>query len=378
MPRVVLVGDGAPPGERAASPSRTRREKGWWVLGWDSFDEGVVARLERHEPLAVDTSPLNGGMLSPLRGRMERLLWCGPTARTGTAPVGEPPVRFFPNPTFVHEDWRDNILFGTRALESAVAAGHVRLQQARLGHENGESAVTWNAWVGLRAAGLLGTVAAALGAPGSGPEPALFLWGREVTDDGLAPWPELAAVRDVLERDLSPAAQPLPPDVALHVPGFGWLLLEARLTGPTATLAGQPDAVGQWAERYGAAPGAPFLPDTMVPAVASSFPERLLRQVAYAAALTRGGRTGRAVVVSLHREGQGGSCEPWTRRHLRADGPVEFGAATWESLYRLVPRDVPGGGSAGDPAGAAAAALRRWFERKSLGLRPAFPRIAAA
>jgi len=107
----------------------------------------------------------------------------------------------------------------------------------RLGHEMSEDAVSWNVFVGLQEAQLLGATTTFLtGGTIAAPdrEPELYLWGARVGGDSTTIYPALAAARDSLEKDVRKYRTE--PDIMLVSPGKFVVCIEAKF-GSANTLA---------------------------------------------------------------------------------------------------------------------------------------------
>ncbi len=186
-------------------------------------------------------------------------------------------------------------------------------------------------------------------------EPELFFWGRRLEPTRTTSWTELEMVLDELEPGLDRQSAP---DACLHLPGWGWLLIEASF-GSGTDVYDDPARVGAWLERYAAACPGVFDDEAIRGVKLREFPQRLLRNIAVGHKLKRAGE--HAVVVSLVRESDPTTIEKWVNRCLTAGAGVGFRRATWEDLYRAL-----------DPGDSALEALRLYLENKSYGLRPAF------
>lgn len=80
--------------------------------------------------------------------------------------------------------------------------------------------------------------------------PELYLWGCEVTDLSLRSSPELAHALNTLEPK---HRQQTEPDIMLRIPGWGWIVIEAKLNSGLPMIADSakaPDAVEAWIARY--------------------------------------------------------------------------------------------------------------------------------
>ena len=153
-------------------------------------------------------------------------------------------------------------------------------------------------------------------------------------------------------------AQQTEPDACLHVPGWGWVLIEASF-GPSSDAVDDPARVEAFLARYAAACPGLFDEEAIRKAKLRDFPLQLLRTIAFAHKLRAEGE--KAVVVALVRESDPADVERSVGRCLAETADVSFRRVTWESLYRAL-----------DPAEPKLEPLRLYLENKSYGLRPAF------
>ena len=171
-----------------------------------------------------------GWIACPLRGHSgEELDWQEDNYRKGSVLHGNPPASFRAAPTYVLEHPLDNFVAGRELIAEAIAGKWGNAEAARLGNENSEGALTWNVLRPLQEAGSLGIAACVLADAEPVAEPELCFWGRRITIDGSSAWTELQSIRGELEPGVAP---PIEPDACLHVPGFGWVVVEASF-GPT-------------------------------------------------------------------------------------------------------------------------------------------------
>ena len=186
-------------------------------------------------------------------------------------------------------------------------------------------------------------------------EPELFYWDRHITLAAATVWEELAATLDGIEPDVT---QHDAPDVCLHVPGFGWVVIEASF-GPSSDSFDDAAAIEEFLAGYGAACPGLFDEERIRATRLRDLPALLLRTLAIAHSLRADGE--RAVVIALVRERDTTDLERRVDRCLAGTAELDFHRVTWESVYRAL-----------DPADPALAALRDYLENKSFGLRPAF------
>jgi hypothetical protein len=312
------------------------------AYGWRDFDQEVVEGLVENDSRFINRRS-NGWILSPLHGHYDtRLAWKDDNYKKGSVPVGDPSVSFRAAPTYVLEEPLDNVIAGRELITEAVAGKWHHGEAGRLGNETSEGALTWNVLRFLQEAGRLGVAADALTAEAVEGEPELGFWGQRIERERAAPWP---ALQDG-------------PDACLRVPGWGWILIDARFGGGTDTLA-DTAATEAWLAQYSSpAPGL-FDDDALRRVRVKDLPHRTLETIAFAHHLRAEGE--QAVVVALVRASESAELERWVGRCLADTADVAFRRATWESVYAAL-----------DPGDDALAPLRAYLEDKSYGLRPAF------
>jgi hypothetical protein len=312
------------------------------AYGWRDFDQEVVEGLVENDSRFINRRS-NGWILSPLHGHYDtRLAWKDDNYKKGSVPVGDPPVSFRAAPTYVLEEPLDNLIAGRELIADAIAGKWDHSEASRLGNETSEGALTWNVFRSLQEAGRLGVAASALTAGDVDREPEFGFWGQRIEREQAAPW---GAIEDG-------------PDVCLHVPGWGWILIEVRFGGGADTLA-DAAATEAWIAQYSTpAPGL-FEDDALRRVRVKDLPHRTLQTIAFAHHLKAAAE--QAVVVALVRTSESADLERWVGRCLADTADVAFRRGAWESLYAAL-----------DPEDAALAPLRAYFENKSHGLRPAF------
>ena len=148
------------------------------------------------------------------------------------------------------------------------------------------------------------------------------------------------------------------PDVVLHLPGWGWVFIEAKF-GSKVTTAPNIEKMQKWIRRYPAKAPHLFNLDRIAEVPPCEFPEQLLRNVAFADRVAREGE--RAHVVLLVREKELTPVEEWVLRCLSDQATTTFSRLSWEQIYRALPE-----------ADASVTKLRSYFEDKSHSLRRAF------
>ena len=325
------------------------------AYGWPDFDPEVVEGLVANDSRFINRRA-GGWIASPLVGHYDnQLAWKDDNFKKGSVAVGDPPVSFRAAPTYVLERPLDNFIAGGELIVDAVAGRWGNPETTRFGNENSEGALTWNVFRTLQEAGRLGVAAGTLSGFESAAEPELFFWDRRITLDAATVWDELAASLAKLEPD---ANQHVEPDVCLRVPGFGWVVIEASF-GPSSDAFDDPARVEAFLDVYATACPGLFDEDRIRTTRLRDVPPLLLRTLAVAHSLRADGE--RAVVIALVRESDTADVERRIDRCLAGTAEVEFRRVTWESLYRAL-----------DPADPALEVLRRYLERKSFGLRPAF------
>ncbi len=325
------------------------------AYGWRDFDQEVVEGLVENDSRFINRRA-GGWIASPLLGHYDtQLPWRDDNFKKGSVPVGDPPMSFRAAPTYVLERPLDNVIAGRELIADAVAGRWGSPEATRFGNESSEGALAWNVFRSLQEAGRLGVVTMALTGFEPAAEPELFCWGRRITLDTASVWEELATALDELAPDVT---QHVEPDVCLHVPGFGWVVIEASF-GPSSDAFDNLAAVEEFLGLYAAACPGLFDEERIRTTRLRDVPSLLLRTVAIAHSLRTDGE--RAVVVALVRESDTADVERRIDRCLAGSADVGFRRVTWESLYRAL--------DAADPA---LEPLRRYLEAKSFGLRPAF------
>ena len=325
------------------------------AYGWRDFDQEVVEGLVENDARFVNRRA-DGWIASPLVGHYDnRLAWKDDNFKKGSVPIGDPPASFRAAPTYVLERPIDNFIAGRELIADAIAGRWGTTEAARLGNENSEGALTWNVFRSLQEAERLSVACRALAELESEAEPDLFFWGRRITTTESTTWEQLERLLD----DLDPGATPhVVPDVCLHVPGWGWLVIEASF-GPSTDTTDDPERVEAFLERYATACPGLFDEEAVRNARLRDIPPLHLRTIAVAHTLRADGE--RAVVVALVRKNDTADLERKVGRFLADPAEVGFRRATWESLYQALDPDEP-----------RLSPLRDYLENKSFGLRPAF------
>ncbi|GAB5442346.1 MAG: hypothetical protein Fues2KO_26950 [Fuerstiella sp.] len=244
--------------------------------------------------------------------------------------------------------------------------GHpFKFESHRLGAERSEDALSWNVFRSLQEAGRLRDIAESITGMKSPVEPALYLWGICVTGESCEPWHLLVEARKRFESDL-PVERPLTePDIALHLPGKYLILIEAKFTskntfyrsGPRANDSSltKDELVGIYQD--------PELQILNVRAAeqADRVFYQLWRNTVFAEWMSRFDHPStKAFHVNLVLDGQDIDSAFEFRRMVTERYQGRFQRLTWEKIYRQ---------TAADPR---LVRLRRYFETKTAGLRPAF------
>lgn len=325
------------------------------AYGWREFDQEVVEGLVDNDARFINRRA-GGSIASPLLGHYDtQLAWNDDNFKKGSVPVGDPPVSFRAAPSYVLERPLDNVIAGRELIADAIAGRWGNPEATRFGNENSEGALAWNVFRSLQEAGRLGVASGALTGFEPAAEPELFYGGRRIALEAASAWEELAMTLDKLEPGLT---QHREPDVCLHVPGFGWIVIEASF-GPSSDAFDDPVRVEEFLELYAAACPGLFDEERIRTTRLRDLPPLLLRTLAVAHSLRADGE--RAAVIALVRESDTADLERRIDRCLADTADVMFHRVTWESLYRAL-----------DPADLALASLRDYLENKSFGLRPAF------
>ena len=238
-----MVGVACPPFEPPTGP-----------YGWRDFDPEVVEGLAENDSRFINRRP-GGWIACPLSGHYDtKLAWRDDNYRKGSVPGGSPAASFRAAPTYVLEDPLDNIIAGRTLIAEAAAGTWGRAEATRLGNENSEGALTWNVLRSLQEAGALGVATRVLAEVEATAEPELIFWEQRIELERTEPSTALLAVRDELEHGLT---QQSGPDACLHVPAWGWVLIDVTFGGGSETL-DDPALVEAWLARYSAAVPGPL------------------------------------------------------------------------------------------------------------------------
>ncbi|MEI7761268.1 MAG: hypothetical protein WCJ67_10970 [Thermoleophilia bacterium] len=325
------------------------------AYGWRDFDPEVVEGLVENDARFINRRA-GGWIASPLLGHYDNQLpWKDDNFKKGSVPIGDPPASFRAAPTYVLEHPLDNAIAGRELIAEAIAGRWGNPEATRFGNENSEAALTWNVFRTLQEVGRLGVACGPLTGFEPAAEPELFYGGRRIALEAASVWEELATTLDKLEPGLR---QHIEPDVCLHVPGFGWVVIEASF-GPSSDAFDDPVQVEEFLALYAAVCPGLFAEERIRTTRLRDVPPLLLRTIAVAHSLMAEGE--QAVVIAVVRESDTTDVERRVGRLLAETADVAFRRVTWESLYRAL-----------DPADPALAPVRDYLENKSFGLRPAF------
>ena len=236
------------------------------AYGWRDFDQEVVEGLVENDSRFINRRG-NGWIASPLVGHYDnRLAWKDDNFKKGSVPVGDPPVSFRAAPTYVleraarqhHRRTRADRRSGRRRVgpprgeppRQRDQRGRADVERAPLAAGGGSARCRRERLHGERA-----STASRSSGSGDGAS----------SSTRAVPWP---ALQDG-------------PDACLHVPGWGWILIDARFGGGTDTLA-DAAATEAWLARYSApAPGL-FDDDALRRVRVKDLPHRTLQTIAFA------------------------------------------------------------------------------------------------
>jgi len=323
--------------------------------GWRDFDAEIVEGLAENDSRFISRRA-GGWIACPLNGHYDtKLPWREDNHRKGSVPAGDPPASFRASPTYVLQDPLDNVIAGRDLIAEAVSGGWGRTEAARLGNETSEAALAWNVLRSLQELGELDRAARVLAEVEPRAEPELLFWERRIEQGATAPWAAIAALREELDPGATRASGP---DAGLHIPGWGWILIDVKFGGGSDLL-DDPAGVEAWLARFAIPCPGLFDVEAIRNARPRDFPHELLATIALAHRLRA--EEEQAVVVALARESELVGVEKWVGRCLAESADVAFRRVTWESLYRAL-----------DPTDPKLEPLRAYLENKSYGLRPAF------
>jgi hypothetical protein len=139
-------------------------------------------------------------------------------------------IRCHASGTYSYADVRRNIIVDADLVAERLVGHPFKYESNRLGYEKSEDALTWNVYRSLQKAGCLNLLAERISGRAIRVEPRLYLWGLSLTDNTLEPWGLLKVARKRFESNL-PVKRPLTePDIALYLPGYYLILIEAKFT----------------------------------------------------------------------------------------------------------------------------------------------------
>lgn len=125
---------------------------------------------------------------------------------------------------------RGNIIIDADLMATRIVGHPFKFDSKWLGNENSEDALTWNVFRSLQEARCLAQIASQITGLDIKEEPRLYLWGICLTEDTFEPWDLLIEARKRFESKL-PVKRPLTePDIALYLPGYYLILIEAKFT----------------------------------------------------------------------------------------------------------------------------------------------------
>ncbi len=133
-------------------------------------------------------------------------------------------------PTYSYADVRRNIIVAADLFATRIVGNPHKFESDRIDHEKSEDALTWNVFRTLQECSLLHLVAQWITGLDIQQEPRLYLWGLSVSDDTFGPWDLLIAARKRFESSLPVERPPTEPDIALYLPAYYLILIEAKFT----------------------------------------------------------------------------------------------------------------------------------------------------
>ena len=191
-------------------------------------------------------------------------------------PVGDPPVSFRAAPTYVLEQPLDNFIAGRELIAEAIAGtlGPHRGEPPRQRDQRGRA-----------------DVERAPLAAGGGSAPRRRKRPRRGGDRHRAGARLLGTAHRAGAGRAVAGPRTDGPDACLHVPGWGWMLIDARFGGGTDTLA-DAAATEAWLEQYSASAPGLFDDDALRRVRVKDLPHRTLETIAFAHQLKADGRAG--------------------------------------------------------------------------------------
>jgi len=276
-------------------------------------------------------------------------------------------------PTYGYADVTRNVIVDVENFVSRVIGHPYKYDPSpwRLASENSEDMLSWNVFRSFSEAQLLGTLVQEFLGEESPKKPDLYLWGIRINDGSFQGWDLLDRARQRFESRLPVRRPYTEPDIALHLPGYYLILIEAKFGSPNTTYVPGDRHEAQdltFAELLGIYhdPELRIL-DHGLALRQSQIHYQLWRNLVFAEwmAAIEGTRT-RAYHVNLVREGYETEAAETFGRLVRPEFRTRFHQWTWEALYR---------GFCQRPEMARCA---RYLENKTYALRPAFRLGAAA
>lgn len=266
--------------------------------------------------------------------------------------------------TYSFRDARRNIIASPALFGEKVIHHPFKYESHRMGLERSEDAVSWNVFRSLAENRGLRKIAQLITGEEEEFEPDLYLWGIKVSDDSFQPWDLLIRARERFESNL-PVDRPLTePDIALHLPGRYLILIEAKFTSPNSFYERGPrrdrssltleELLAIYSDR------SLLILDHESAERAARVPYQLWRNMIFAEWMAQlDAPMTRAHHANLVREGYEEATTKEFRQLVRPEFQDRYRRITWEQIY-------------GASIGPEYRSLRRYFETKTAGLRPAF------
>jgi len=196
-------------------------------------------------------------------------------------------------------------------------------------------------------------------------EPRLYLWGLSISEDTFQPWDLLIAARKRFESNLPVQRPPTEPDIALYLPGYYLILIEAKFTSPNPFYVDGPRRTptsltkDELMDLY--QDPALHMLDVENARQAERVYYQLWRNMVFAEWMARAGHGGtQAYVANLTKDGQEEESCKHFRELMKPECAGRLVHVTWEDLYTKI------------TASAGLSRLRRYLESKTAGLIQAF------
>jgi hypothetical protein len=274
-------------------------------------------------------------------------------------------IRCHSSGTYSYADIRRNIIIAPDLFITGIAQNPLKFDRTRLGYENSEDALTWNVFRTLQECGLLHVVARMITALEIREEPRLYLWGLSISDDKFEPWDLLIAARQRFESNL-PVERPLTePDIALYLPGYYLILIEAKFTSANPFYTDGPRRNPHSLTKDELLdifqdPSLQML-DVSKARRADRVYSQLWRNMVFTEWIAgSAGHGTRAYVSNLTKGGQDGPSHEQFHRLMKPDSSARFVPLWWEQIFFRMT----------EPQGLAR--VRQYLINKSAGLLPAF------